>query len=216
MISKSEFRGLVSNLIDDPDNQRWSTTALDTLIELTLDSLFGDLLLFQPWLVSAVSTGTQDAQGRVNLQKTSAGGILGQRFFRVQQVWVGTEAYGKGDPRTSLPEVEEGGYGTYWVSNGYLYTYPAGGETVNIRYSYFPERFTQQSNSALVQWPDGFEGAAVFEVAGRAISKGAAEDSNTFLTLAMKDLNTLKAVIQTRDINPPQVGNTENSWGWGF
>jgi len=202
-LTKVDARSLIREVMDDAASKLWSNTLLDRLATITLDSRWGELLEFAPQLTSQLNTiTTLTAPGFIDLNLTGDGGDLTQRFFRVQHVVRDGQEYTAADTKRIVIEVNEviandtGKKFVYFIRGDQLWLLPLDTTLdVELRYTFTPARFSDIAESDNVAWPEGYEDAYVFEVAGRAMLKGGREDAAARLSSGRDSFANLRSAL---------------------
>lgn len=222
-LTKLEARDLIRELIDDASDRLWSDALLDRLATLTLDSLWGELLEVNPRLTSQLDTiATLQTPGYIRLQLTTAtpAGDLTQRFREVQSVNRNEQGYSPVDARNIVIQGNELIVNDDPHQYGYLkfgqqfWLFPLDtAEDVEFRYSYLPEKFSSLADGDAVEWPEGFDDAWTWEVAGRAMMKGGREDPAGHLAIAGKSMASLRSLIKPNKVIVPFQSMPAQAWG---
>jgi len=221
-LTKLEARGLIQELMEDAGAKLWSATLLDRLATLTLDSLWGELLELGPRLTSQLDTiATLQAPGYIRTQLTTdtPAGDLTQRFRRVQSVVRDSQTYTEADPRRIVVQGNEliandGRSYVYFIQGKQLWLFPLDtAEDVEIRYSYLPAKFSSLADGTAVEWPEGFEDAYTWEVAGRAMLRGGRENAEALLSVAARSMGQLRSLIKPNTVIMPYQHMTAQAWG---
>lgn len=227
MIIKSDLRSLVRNLIDDPQKKLWDDVTLDLLTEATMDELWARLFDYFPFLNSQTDTLTPTSPGFIDLRQTGVGtGQLTNRFHRLQSCVVGSSGanaitYSLADPRDV---VLQGGKTIYAPNYRYVFYYPqlwlfpldTTPSSVELKYSYKPTpAYRAIADANTIGWPDGHESALWWEVAARAISKGAREDPTTFRSFAKDGWDAMLSSIRNPQIGPQVLWTGDSGTSWG-
>jgi len=218
-------------MIDDPSAKRWSDPALDQLIELVADDIYGDILDVAPYYNSQYQQiTTLHAPGYIDLRQTIYGGDLTQRLYRVQQVISNGRMYGLKDPRdylliaqqttgsiTDLTDVQgvAAQYSMEFLGNQ-LWLHPLSTSTLaEIRYNYKPTPFTQLTNGYVVDMPEGSYRALINLASAEALPKGNAEEAQQFREMGndamTKCLNSIRR--QYHGMTVMFAGDSAISWG---
>jgi hypothetical protein len=189
LMTKGQIRTAVAQAIDDPTNVRWTSTNLDMLISMVQDQMFEAILDGFEFLTSNTESLTPSS-GAVAISS------LAKRFYRVQKVLntvTGIELHPKISGE-SYPQP------TYEILGGSIITTPtvSGSNSLSVRYSYIPGKFTNLANDntlLAIEFPEGHEGALVYLTAAFALSKGDSESITQVSLLADVAVNAMLAHI---------------------
>lgn len=171
-LTKATIRTLVQEWMDDASGKRWTPGNLDLLVEITQDSLFSKLHEQFPYLTSQkdVITAQLGDPGFIDLRVTAQGGNLTLRLHRLQSVTRNNQEYSEIDRRNItlqdnvLQAVNTRSDFNFLFLGTELHLLPYNrDDDVEVRYSIKPTRFTTLADGAAIQWPDGHEGALIFE-----------------------------------------------------
>jgi len=231
MLTKAQVRTAVRQMIDDPNSKRWSDPALDQLIELVLDDIYGDILDVAPYFNSQYQQiPTLHAPGYIDLRQTIYGGDLTQRLYRVQQVIANQRMYVLKDPRDYLLIAQQTTgnisdvsdvqgvaqqYSMEFLGNQ-LWLHPLSTTTsAEIRYNYKPTAFTSLTNGSIVDMPEGSYRGLINLSAAEALPKGNAEEAQQFREMGndamTKCLNSIRR--QYHGMTVMFAGDSPTSWG---
>ena len=118
-----------------------------------------------------IGTANITSPGFIDL--STSGPITG-RLHRVQKLLRNLREYSYEDPKEFVVDQANtdllvGSSNRFWFFGDQLWMSPfdSTDEDVDIRYSALPALYTGLANATTVVWPDGFEGAGVFETAFR-------------------------------------------------
>lgn len=220
MLTKAQVRTAVREYIDDPGAKTWSDAALDILISMTQDNLWGDILDTASYWNSfyqLITSASYHAPGYLDLRPTGDGGDLTNRLYRIQKfIANGREFYPK-DSRdfllnaassvglTTVTAPIEQNY-TYEILGDQLWFHPLGTTAnpgfIELRYSYRPAAFTSIADGTTVGFVDGCEHALVLTAAANAMHRGDEEDPGKFLSLAFEARQRLFATIRRKYHGP--------------
>lgn len=205
-LTKAQSRTLIKQLMDDPDSKRWSATNLDFLTQVTLDSLWGKILQFAPWATSQLDTIAAAATpGYIDLRNVPPG-QLSKRFHRLQSVTREGIVYSPADGKELV--IEDNSLLTshqrrFHVIGNQLWLFPlTTTPETEVRYSYKPQLYTTLGENDAVDWPEGHESAFVFQVAGRALFKGSAEDGLALIRIGLEDFADLQYDLSHQQLGP--------------
>jgi hypothetical protein len=216
-LNKVEVRDLIRQLIDDPGGKLWNTTNLDLLIEGCLDELWGEIIDQFPWVRwTETSAITLVAPGYVQLWDDATTSDF-NRLYRIQRVVRNGIEYHIADQRDVTiagGEVIAAPNYSYTILGRTLHLFPYDiTANVTIQYSSLPEPFTSltpgpdpddpsDDEISLVEWPDGYHMAYIYDVASKAIEKGDREDSTRLGRRAEASLFRLKAFLRKQHTGP--------------
>jgi hypothetical protein len=221
-LTKLEARELIREQMDDASSKLWSDSLLDRLTTTTLDTLWGELLEHAPRLTSQLDTiATLQTPGYIRTQLTTdtPAGDLTQRFRRVQSVMRGEQMYTEVDPRRVAVQgnvlvANDGRDFVYFLQGKQIWLLPLDtAEDVELRYSYLPAKYSGLANGDNVEWPEGFEDAYTWEVAGRAMLKGGRENADSLLGVAARSMAQLRSLIKTGGVIMPYHNMPAQAWG---
>lgn len=201
-ITKEDFRNAVANLIDDPNFAFYTAAKLDTLIGLTMDEKWGEILNFAPFYRSTLESITTAPK------LTSAGAIdlsqLGSRFYRIQSLVRDGRTFDEVSPKNLQmfggalvvgPDFHYAFYGDL------VYMFPISASMpLELRYSSLPPAFTGLTTTDPIVWPDGHEAALMYEVGMRAMAKGGREDVSQLAQLASRSWDNLLSRLKRRNL----------------
>lgn len=201
-LTKDQFRAALANLIDDPNNLWYSSTNLDTIITLTIDEKWGELLNFSPFYRSTLETIT----GTPKL--TAAGAIdlsqLSNRFYRIQSLVRDGRTFEELNPKNlqmTAGAVVVGPDYHYTFFGDFIYMFPiSASQSLELRYSSLPAAYSSLGASDPIVWPDGHEAALLYETAARATAKGDREDNSRFVQLAAHTWGNLLTRVKRRNM----------------
>lgn len=221
-LTKLEARGLIQELIDDASAKMWGTSLLDRLATTTIDALWGELLEINPRLLVQTDTiTTLQSPGflRLALTTDTPAGDLSQRFRRIQHITRDGREYTEIRRQNVVVEDNEVGvndarqYG--WYRKGkqiWLVPFETTPE-VEFEYNYLPTKFSALADGDAVEWPEGFEDAYTWEVAGRAMLKGGRENAESHLAIAGRAMANLKSLVRDGKLILPQYHMTAQEMG---
>ena len=217
---KSIFRTLVRDAVDDPSQARWTNTNLDLWAALTLDSMWGELLQIDAFVTNQLDTlTTLTTPGYFDKRLSSGSGDLSQRLYRIKSIVRNGREITEGDPRNFVLENDvliAGSEPSYWHIGDRVYITPLNTvDDVEVSYSFKPASFDDLSDGAEVVWPDGYNSAVIYEIAGRMLAKGAAEDNQGYLQLANSEFSRLKAAVQRKSLGPIMILNLDTAGEFG-
>lgn len=209
MLSKEQARLLIRELVDDPDGARWRDTRLDLFTSITLSDLWSEILEAFPGLLVRTETASLDSAGLLQLSE------LDRPFHRLRRLQLaGRELAYLSDlnERRGGPSGQRG-----WLLEGQtLRIVPESpGAEVEIRYSHWPRAFHELTEGEAVEWPRGYEAVYVHEVAGRLLTKGAAEDPTVHLQVAAAAKGRMLSALGRPGAGPRlmQLTSTPGEWG---
>lgn len=211
--TRSAIDGLVAEMIDDPDNQRWSAANLKAIISMVYDQLWGEMLEIASWLLSTTESETSlTSPGYLDVGN---GGDLSNRLFRIQKVVRDDKEYTKAQPTSvsidsANSEIIYAPDYTYFFFGSHLYLFPLDTTTdVDVTYSYYPPEYEDLGDAAEITWPQGHDLALVLEAAATLLIRGGAEDPSGILALAERAKQRMFSAIKRRELGPLFVhGNT--------
>ena len=216
LLTRLQARTLIQELIDDTAAKLWSAANLDILAEAALDELWGELLDQWPWLRSTESAGlTPTAPGFIDVSTALT------RFYRLQSVGTATGGYYLADPKDialvngvvlNAPDNSFAFYG----SQLYLFPLSVAASSVFVRYCNRPTAFTALATDAtVVDWPEGYHLAYIYDAAARALEKGDREKSDTFKDRAATSMFRLKAFLRKQTLGGVMPWTPDSSLDWG-
>jgi hypothetical protein len=134
---------------------------------------------------------------------------LTKRFGRVQAVTKDSMQYFYTNPRNVTMQSGEqvvAADRSYTVMGRKLYGFPLESScTYEVRYNYLPTSFTEQLDTAEVEWPDGFENAFVYEVVARALAPESSEKYELFHRLASNTYNDMRSLLKRQYVGPAVI-----------
>lgn len=216
-LTKAQVRTAVREYIDDPGAKTWGDSALDVVIQMIQDGLWGDILDFAPYWNSQyqqIAYTSYSTPGYFDTRKTGEGGVLTARLYRIQKfIADGREYFAKspkdylltastntGDVTTVTATVEQN-Y-TYELLGDQLWFHPLGQTAtpgfVELRYSYRPASFGSLANGDPVPFVDGCEHALVLAAASYAMHRGDEEDPTKLLILSGIERDRLFSTIKRK------------------
>jgi len=212
-MTKEEARGVIQQLIDDPSGARWHPTRLDLLCQLTIDSLWVEIMRAAPSLYVETEDVTLTSPGYF----TSSD--LTERLYRIKKVTYNGREYGPIDDKLIVLEGDDliVGYDRTWTQYGskiHLFPYDTSYDA-EISYSYRGTRFTDLGDEETVLWPDGHELVFILETSAAALHKGAAEDPTGILQQAEKARRRMVAELERLHDGPVTVQVTESPISYG-
>ena len=221
-MTRFDFRQLIRDAVDDPKQARWKDEIMDLWTGLTLDSMWGELLQIDAFVTNQVDTLTSlTTPGYFDkrLDSGTPAGDLTQRLYRIKSIVRNGRELEEGDARNFLLEndvILAGHQPGYWHIGDRIYISPLDtADDVEVSYSFKPAPYVDLEDSADVVWPDGYDAAVIYEVAGRLLAKGAAEDNQGYLVLADAEFGRLKAAVQRKSLGPIMILNLDDDVGWG-
>jgi len=218
-VTKFDFRQLIRDALDDPKAARWKDELLDLWTTLTLDSMWGELLQIDAFVTNQLDTLTSLTSPGYIDKRLSSTGDLTQRLYRIKSIVRNGREVEEGDARNFLLESDillAGFQPGYWHLGDRIYINPLNTvDDVEVSYSFKPAPFVDLGDESDVVWPDGYDAAVIYEVAGRMLAKGAAEDNQGFLVLADAEFGRLKAAVQRKSLGPIMIMNMDSDVGWG-
>lgn len=200
-LTKLQVRTAVREYIDDPGAKTWSDAALDVVIQMTADGLWGDILDSASYWNSFYQQvlSPYHAPGYIDLRTTTDGGDLTNRLYRIQKfIADGREYFAKDSRDFLLTAASTVGITTvsapveqnfaYEILGDQLWFHPLGLTAtpgfVELRYSYRPPSYGSLASGDPVPFVDGCEHALVLTAAANAMHRGDQEDPGKFLALA--------------------------------
>jgi len=199
MLTKAQTRTAVQNLLDDNSAKFWTASNLDILIGLVYDELWGTIVNTAPYFVSQLDSPVFTSPGYINV---ASGGALSQRFHRLQSVVRNERTYSQTDQRDVLIKanaviVAPDYHFTFY--NDQLWLFPLSTTAdAEIRYSFKPAAFSGLADGTAISWPDGYEGALIFESAARASSKGERMNGDLYASIASRATNEMLLTVKRR------------------
>lgn len=222
--TKGNVRAMVAQLLDDPNNQHWSSTYLDLLITAIYDETWAEMLDANPELsttTATVSAANITSPGYVTVGTTT--GLTSLRARQILEVQRAGQTYYEARPEhivydgTSIRAHALQGDYAYFVRGLQIYLLPLSTtDDIRIRFSVLPPRFTGLStDNTVITWPDGHEAALLFKAAASAMAKGDQEDPKTLLYLADESRKALFNTIRKNSKGPitPLLKGDPTQWG---
>jgi hypothetical protein len=196
-LTRAQFRTQVAKQADIENSPRWDFTAgstgeVDIKIAGALDRLWKRVLDANRFYRAAMRTPTSNSSGLFLLSDLNGGSAdLQERYNRILKVTIDSTDYedacDDGEKHISvwqLSQQNSGGVLTgrcvWWRFGNFIYTLPiqAAKRADVIAVNHLPTRFDQLSaDSALVEWPEGYEDVAFNEAAADLLMKGAEESA---------------------------------------
>lgn len=173
VLTKGQVRTMVRSLLNNEPSVFISDAILDNFIGLTYDELFRSILTLNPNYNSVTTILTNfSPPGIIDTINDLVGSGVG-RFHRLHSLVIDSRTYAEVDPRDVLlqnsaiivaPDFHYAFYGEI------IYPFPlkgASGWTAEVKYSYLPTRFIDLTDTTALTWPNGNEGALIYEVVAR-------------------------------------------------
>jgi len=215
-VTRGEATTLVRELIDDRTaTGRWPTASLNLLATTTLDELYDDLMEAAPNWRRTVEEPTVASPGYVDLTGTT------ERFVSVIKNGVvrGGIRYSPITPSQVIMEdnaVVSAPDNTYVIWGDQLWLFPLATTTVELTYLSRPTSWADLADDGqTVVWPSGYDSAYVFEIAARAMIKGAAEEPNEFRAVADRAMARCLRRIKKQYPGPVVVEHVDSPLEWG-
>jgi hypothetical protein len=210
---KSEALELVRELVDDPDGTRWKDRVLSLFLGSVLDELWGQLLAIAPYARHQNEQITTNGEGFYSLAN------LTERYFRILKVVRGDDVVlhpltPQNVPlrgRTHIGPEKPG----YVLFGDELLVLPQSTTVVDVWYSHRPPAFSALAANDVLPWPDGEEMSLLYEVAGRMLTKGGAEDPGMHLQIAQRAFQNTLGLVQRRYPAPLMIQASGSSVDWG-
>lgn len=207
-MTKSAARSMIKELLDDTSASSvtlMTSTNLDLLTSMVIDELASDAFEVDPWfkiLTQTIASADIAAPGTIDLRSTSASGKLTQRLQRLLLVTRNGRHYIQYHPTNILIEdaaaLVAPDY-TYIILGDKLHLFPYDTQAdVELTYSHKPTAYTSLADGVNVDWPEGHEGAFIYETAARAIAKGDREDSTQLRMFADKSWHRFMSYVKRR------------------
>jgi hypothetical protein len=191
MLTKAQVRTQVQQMMDDPSAVQWSAANLDILIDGVFDAGWRDILEVNPWANSQHETLTStDLTSPGYFDESDLTPPTGGRIHMMQLL---TRAGYQLQPITpervviedNAVTARDASLNSYFKLGTEYWMFPLDATTdVEVRYSYLPQGFNASADGSALVWPESHVSALIFEAAGRALMKGAREDSNSLLGMA--------------------------------
>lgn len=191
---------MVRVALGDTPASRIGDLALDVLIQLVADRIWGRVFAIEPfYLVKQQTAVAVTAPGYLDVS------TLTERFYRLQAVRRDAQTYHALDARYlsfnddgTLAASDASSSAKYFWRGSQLHLLPYDTAVIDIiEYSYRPARYTTLAETATVVWPDGQEDALVLAAAARANRA----DKELAIEAAQAELELL-ATVSRRDVGP--------------
>lgn len=218
-LTKLQIRTAVREYLDDTGAKTWSDSALDVVIQMTSDGLWGDILDMAPYWNTKYEqlASPYHVPGYLDLRNTTDGGDLAFRLYRIQKLIAdGREYFAKDSRDYLLTAAANTGLSTitapieqaftYELLGDQLWMHPLGTTAapgfIELRYSYRPSAFTALANGDPVPFPDGCEHCLVLQAAAHGLLRGDQENPDTVMKFAEIERNRLFATIRRKYHGP--------------
>lgn len=214
LLTRLQARTLIQQLVDDTGATLWSAPNLDILTEGAIDELWGELLDKFEWVRSTeAATLTPTAPGYVTLSTAFT------RFYRLQMVARDNQAFWPANQKDVLVingvQIVAPDH-TYVVYGDQLHLFPYSLNQISVRYNSRPTAYTALANdSALVDWPDGYHMAYIYDAASKAMEKGDRENSERFGKRAEQSMFRLKSFLRKQQVGPIMPWFHQDAIEWG-
>lgn len=220
-MTKLQVRTAIQQMSDDPNAANWTAANLDILTGMVYDELWGEIINTNPYFVTQLDTLTSlTVPGFFDVRLVADGGNLSKRFHRLQDIVRGGRSYTKLDQRDILVEDNAA------IVTGYNFTYSFYGDQiwlfplettgdVEVRYSFKPAAYTSLADGTSISWPDGYEGALTFEVAGRSMLRGERESAGQILSIASRTQENMMTMVRKRShfMSVPWANQSASTFG---
>lgn len=222
-LTKAQVRSAIRALMPDQLKQQWSDSSLDVITSLTIDELWSEILIHAPWFLSnretILAANIGNPGGYVSM--TVANGVT-QRFFKMQKVVRGSQQFGFVDPQDNLltagntVETVSTPF-SYYIKGYTLYMNPIDYTTdVDIMYSYLPVAFTTLAETDTMvnnKWPDGLEGAIIYEVVARVQTD--TQRMANYHAIALSSFDRVLNRVKREGGGAARMGATDDLIEWG-
>lgn len=215
LLTGAEVLAAVRQLIDDPNAMLWSDANLTIHVALVQDKGWGEILDWNPFYLTTVEVITGSPKlvspGYIDLSQ------LSQRFNRLLSlVRDGTE-YSKALQHQVVIENNidlVAPDSTYTFLGRKLYIFPlSASDRTEIEYNYLPAKFA--NNSSPIVWPEGHEGALIWQAASEALLRGDRENNDRIDAMASRYKATMLASVGRPDNSPVVPFDLQSSMEWG-
>ena len=202
LLTGVEVIAVVRQIIDDPNAALWSDANLTIHIATIADRLWTEILDWNPFFLTTLETITTTpklvAPGYVDLV------ALANRFHRLLSFVRNGQMYEKARQSQVMIEASAAVVApdsTYTFLGRQLWAFPLStSDQIEMRYNYLPAKFAN-SGSAII-WPEGHEGALIWESASTAMLKGDREENTRIERQADKFKLAMMASIGRPDNSP--------------
>jgi hypothetical protein len=209
--------------MDAVGSQRWSDTAIKTVLAAVYDEEWSNILNAAPYYTFQQLTLTTDSNGQIPFSSlNTGGGDSQQNFYRLLSVSDGNVLY----------DETQFQYVPLATTTNYLPTYPrlyylvgeavqilpvASGTSLYLAMNYKPTALNDlSSNSATITFPANSQGILVSSAAAKLLLKGGAEvgAANNFRALANEERQSLLDDLRRRTINPTRMAYPDQKYDW--
>lgn len=217
MISKGSFRTLVRGLIKDRDEKLIDKPTLEVIINSSFDDQWSELLEAAKYVTSQYDVISSLPNKFIDPRLASAGGMLSQRYYRVQHIVRGDKEYGFTDARNVLFDaagtaIISAPDFTYTNIGDRIYLFPMETSAVSIRYSFYPVSYRDLSDLNVIAWPEGYELALAQYIAANILT---GDDADRLMGVAIRKLNLLASAAAKQHSGPSGVYAVDSPTEWG-
>jgi hypothetical protein len=215
LLTGTEVIAAVRQLIDDPNALLWSDANLTIHIGMTFDKLWGEILDWNAFYLTTNETITGSPKlvtpGYVDLS------ALAQRFNRLLSITRNGTMYDKA--RQGQVMIENNAAvvapdSTYTFLGRQLWLFPLSiTQQLEMRYNYLPAKFANSGSA--ITFPEGHEGALIWEAAATAMLKGEREANERLERQAEKFKYAMLASIGRPDNSPIIPFDLQSPTEWG-
>lgn len=202
LLTGTEVMAAVRQLVDDPNGMLWSDANLAIHIGQVQDKGWNDILDWNPFFLTTRETISSSPKlaspGYVDLSQ------LAQRFKQLLSLTRNGTVYSKARQGQVMLESSSAVVApdsTYTFIGRKLYMFPLSiSQQLEMEYNYLPAKFV--NNSSAIVWPEGHEGALIWQAASEAMLKGEREANERIDNMANRYKATMLAAIGRPDNSP--------------
>lgn len=224
-MQKQEFVALIREIIDDPNAKQWSATNLGLLADTQQRRLWKRVHEMQPYFTSALDDALTPltSPGVIAAPLDGSTSDLANPLLRIQTITRDNLPYHEVSPTSLVIEdgavvsIRTGSFSRVWTRLGndlHVFPYDTTSD-IEVRYSFFPAKFSGLADATEVLWPEGHEMALVLAIASVALAKGAREDITEVAALARFELQDMLAWVSRLSVGPltPYYHDSLIDWG---